>query len=46
MMEAEGDKRVEVLGKEDKQQITAVFGGSPVRDVLPPQLIYQGKTPR
>ena len=46
MMEAEGDKRVEALGKEDKRQITAVFGGSPVRDVLPPHLIYQVKTSR
>ena len=45
-MEAEGAKRVEVTGKDDKRQLTAVLGGSLVGDFLPPQLIYEGKTPR
>ena len=41
-MEKEGMKRVEVVAKDDKQQITAVFGGSMSGDFLPPQLIYEG----
>lgn len=43
-MEKEGTKRVEVVAKDDKWQITAVFGGSMSGDFLPPQLIYEGKT--
>ena len=43
-MEKEGAKRVEVVGKEDKPQITAVFGISMSGDFLPIQLVYQGKT--
>ena len=45
-MEEEGSKRVEVVAKDDKRQITAVFAGSAVGDFLPPQLIYEGKTDR
>ena len=45
-MEVEGAKRVEVAGKDNKKQITAVLGGSCVEDFLPPQIIYEGKTPR
>ena len=45
-MEAEGTKRVEVAGKDDKKQLTAVLGGSMAGEFLPPQLIYQGKTSR
>ena len=45
-MEVEGSKRVEVASKDDKKQITAVLGGSCVGHFLPPQIIYQGKTPR
>ena len=46
-MEKEGSKRVEIVGIEDKRQITAVFlqpcmSGT----LLPVQLIYQGKTPK
>ena len=44
-MEVEGSKRVELVGKDDKRQITAVFASSMVvGDFLPPQLVYQGKT--
>ena len=43
-MAKEGSKRVEIIGIDDKRQITAVFGGTLVGDFLPPQLIYQGKT--
>jgi len=35
-----------VAGKDCKKQITAVLGGSCVRDFFPPQIIYEGKTPR
>lgn len=37
-MEKEGAKRFEVVGKEDKRQITAVFGISMSDDFLPIQL--------
>ena len=43
-MEAPGTKRVEIIGKNDKRQLTAVLGCSMSGDFLPPQLIYQGKT--
>jgi len=43
-MEEQRAKRVEVVTKDDKRQITAVFGGSMIGDFLPPQLIYEGKT--
>ena len=43
-MEVEGAKRVEVVGKDDKRQITAIFGISMSGDFLPIQLVYQGKT--
>ena len=45
-MEVEGSKRVDVAGKDDKRQITACFAGSMEGDFLPPQLVYEGKTPR
>ena len=45
-MEQEGAKRVEIAGKDDKRQITAVLACTMSGDVLPPQLVYQGKTPR
>ena len=44
-MEAKGSKRVEIVGTGDKLQITAVFCGALSGEFLPPQLIYQGKTP-
>jgi len=40
-MEEEGARRVEIARK-DKQQITAALA----EDFLPPQLVYEGKTPR
>ena len=43
-MDQEGAKRVEVVAKDDKRQITAVFAGSSSGHFLPPQLIYEGKT--
>ena len=39
-MAEEGSKRVEIDGKDDKRQITAVFGCSMAGDFLPPQLVY------
>ena len=43
-MEAKGSKRVAVIGLSDKQQITAVFCAALSGELLPLQLIYQGKT--
>ena len=45
-MEERGVKRVEMVGVNDKRQITAVFCGSLTGDFLPVQVIYKGKTPR
>ena len=45
-MEQQGTKRVEVIGVNDKRQITAVLCGSLSGDFLPVQLIYKGKTSR
>ena len=42
-MEEEGSKRVQVVGKDDKRQLTALFACSMSRDFLPVQLVYQGK---
>lgn len=43
-MEKKGSKRVQVIGAEDKRQITAVFAGTITGEFLSPQLIYQGTT--
>ena len=43
-MEKEGSKRVEVIGSDDKRQITALFTVIMAGDFLAPQLIYQGRT--
>ena len=43
-MAKKGAKRVEVVGLNDKQQITVVLGGLLSGDFLPIQLVYQGKT--
>ena len=45
-MAEEGSKRVEITGKDEKRQLTAVFAGTMSGKFLPPQLIYQGKTTR
>ena len=45
-MEKRGCKRVEIIALDDKRQITAVFAGTLTGDFLPPQVIYQGTTPR
>ena len=45
-MEKQGAKRVEMIGIDDKRQMTAVFGASLSGDFLPPQLVYEGKTKR
>ena len=44
MMEEKGCKRVEIIGMDDKRQITAVICGSPTGNLLPFQLIYSGTT--
>ena len=46
MMERQGEKRVEMVGSNDKRQITAVFCGTMLGEFLPVQLIYKGKTDR
>jgi len=45
-MEQAGSKCVEVVGKDDKRQIIALFRCIMSGDFLPPQLVYQGKTNR
>ena len=40
IMEQEGVKRVEVTGKDDKRQLTALFACSMSGDFLPIQLVY------
>lgn len=45
-MERQGSKCVEMIGVNDKRQITAVFCGSLIGEFLPLQLIYKGKTAR
>ena len=45
-MEEEGARRVEIAGKDDKRQITAVLAGTMSGEFLPPQLVYEGKTRR
>ena len=37
---------MEIITKDDKRQLTAVFAGSSFEDFLPPQLIYEEKTGR
>ena len=43
-MAPQGSKRVEIIGKDNRCQITGVYGCSLSGDILPVQLIYQGKT--
>ena len=44
-MAKEGSKKVPLAGVDDKRQITAVLGIALDGSFLPPQLIYQGKSP-
>lgn len=44
--EKQGESRVAVLGADEKRQITAVLASSMEGDMLPLQLIFQGKTER
>ena len=43
-MEKEGAKREEIIGSDERRQITALFTVSMPGDFLAPQLIYQSKT--
>ena len=45
-MDKKGAKRISISGADDKRQITLVLAGSMVGDLLPPQIIYKGKTQR
>ena len=45
-MDEEGSKRVEIVGVNDKRQITAVLCVTKSGHYLPPQIIYAGKTAR
>ena len=45
-MEKRARNRVEMIGVDDKRQITAVFCDTLVGDFLPIQVIYTGKTNR
>ena len=45
-MTNEGSQRVEVVAANNKRQIIAVFVITLSGDFLPPQLIYQGTTPK
>ena len=45
-MEKQGSKRVKIIGKDDKRQITVVLAGTMAGDFLPVQLVYQGTTSR
>ena len=43
-MAKEGCKKISIAGADDKRQITAVFAATMSGKLLPPQLVYQGKT--
>ena len=45
-MEQEGASRVEIVGLNDKRQITVTFAASLSGEFLPLQILYQGKTER
>ena len=45
-MDEQSATRVELVGLNDKRQITAVFCGNILGTFLPIQVIYQGKTNR
>jgi hypothetical protein len=37
---------VQVLGLEDKRQVTMVVSSNTIEDLLPPQIIFTGSAPR
>ena len=43
-MEIQGTRQVPVVWKDDKREITVLFSISASGTLLPPQVIYQGKT--
>ena len=43
-LEEKGSDQVDITGIDDKRAITALLGGTASGDLIPPQLIYQGKT--
>ena len=43
-MDRQGERCVEMVGVNDKRQITAIFCGTMLGEFLPLQLIYKGKT--
>lgn len=45
-MEKEGAKIVSIAHSDDKRQLTAVLAITASGEYLPPQLLYQGKTPK
>jgi len=45
-MEKEGTNIVPIAHSDDKRQLTAVLAITAAGDYLPPQLLYQGKTPK
>ena len=45
-MEKEGAKIVPIAHSDDKRQLTAVLAITAAGDYLPPQLLYQRKTPK
>ena len=43
-MTSEGSEQVAIIGLEDKREITALLGSTADGSLLPPQILYQGKT--
>jgi hypothetical protein len=43
-LEPKGPKHVQMLGLEDKKQITMIVSSSVARDLLPPQILFIGTT--
>ncbi len=43
-LDLKGGKQVAITGKDDKREVTALLAVNLRGDVLPPQIIYQGKT--
>ena len=43
-MTSEGSKQVDIIGLDDKREITALLGSTTDGSLLPPQIVHQGKT--